>query len=390
MTESLSDDEALLRELGVTLESEKPRSYTPLEARLIAGFEDILRFHNEHGRAPCHGRDRDIFERLYAVRLDRLRENESARELLADMDKPNLLSAESGEGAALDDLDDEALLEALGVRQEEDITALRHVAPVAHRRAAEEVAGREICRDFETFQPLFENVRADLKTGMRETRRAARQEDIEVGGTFIVNGQLAYVAEKGQPIEQGGRTDARLRVIYDNGTESDLLMRSLQRALHKDERGRTVTSPSAGPLFADVEDNETGTIYVLRSLSELPSIAPIRDAIVKIGVTGGSVKSRIANAEKDATYLLGRVEVMDEYTLYNVNRKKLEKMLQTIFQDAQLQIEIPDRFGNAVRPREWFFVTRGAVAKAVDLIKTQKIQDFVYDREAADFRRIDK
>jgi len=392
MTKVLSD-EALLAELGVDIKVEPPRTYTALEARIIAGFEDIQRFYEEQGRPPNHGEENDIFERLYAVRLDRLKENAQALELLSDIDKHGLLGGADTNNASSEDLDDEALLASLGASEtanDTDITKLRNVSPVAHRRAAEEVAGREVCRDFETFEPIFKVVKSELKTGIREIRTAATQEDFNVGRMFILNGQMAYIAWKGEEKKATGKNlfDARLRVVFDNGTESGLLMRSLQRALNGDDRGRSITEPNAGPLFADQNENETGTIYILRSKSNLPQILPIRDAILKVGVTKNSVKTRIANASKEATYLLGEVELVDEYTLYNVNRNKLEKMLQHIFQDAQVQVEIPDRFGNLVKPREWFFVTPQAVAKAVKLIQTHKIKDYTYHRDTASFELI--
>lgn len=392
MTDVLSD-EALLAELGVDIKAEPPRTYTALEARLIAGFEDIQRFYEEQGHSPRHGEENDIFERLYAVRLDRLKENTQALELLTDIDKHGLLDGADTNNARSEDLDDEALLASLGASEtaiDKDITKLRNVSPVAHRRAAEEIAGREVCRDFELFDPIFKAVKGELKTGVRETRTAATQEDFDVGRLFILNGQMAYIAWKGEEKKATGKNlfDARLRVIFDNGTESGLLMRSLQRALNGDERGRSITEPNAGPLFADQKENETGTIYVLRSKSNLPQISPIREAILKVGVTKNSVKTRIANASKEATYLLGEVEIVDEYTLYNINRNKLEKMLQHIFQDAQMQVEIPDRFGNPVKPKEWFFVTPQAVAKAVQLIQTQKIKDYTYNRDTASFEFI--
>ena len=222
MTEALSD-EALLAELGVDVKVEAPRTYTALEARLIAGFEDIQRFYEEHGHAPRHGEDNDIFERLYAVRLDRLRENAQALQLLADIDKDGLLDGGDIDRSVSTDLDDEALLASLGASEapiDTDITKLRNVSPVAHRRAAEEIAGREVCRDFELFEPIFKAVKGELKTGVRETRTAATQEDFDVGRLFILNGQMAYIAWKGEEKKATGKNlfDARLRVIFDNGT----------------------------------------------------------------------------------------------------------------------------------------------------------------------------
>ena len=166
-------------------------------------------------------------------------------------------------------------------------------------------------------------------------------------------------------------------------------MRSLQRSFNdKKNNPRAISNLNSGPLFGEDTDseNQTGTIYVLRSKSDLPMVKPIRDAILKIGVTGGAVKSRIANAPNDPTYLLGEVEVVDEFTLYNINRKKLEGMLHKIFADAQVQLTIPDRFGKPVQPREWFLVTQEAVARAVELIQSGEISRFRYDRDKALFK----
>lgn len=384
----------LLRELGVEIELEKPKQYSPLEARLIAGFEDILKFVEEHGHAPRHGEDRDIFERLYAVRLDQLRKNEQAISLLKVMDTEGLLHKQT---PSVDpEVDDETLLAELGANDEVasvDITKLRNVSPVKHRRAAEEVANREVCRDFETFEPLFEQLRKDLELGIRKTVADTTQDDFAVGRFFIIRGQIAYVAEKGDDFKATGKNifDARLRVIFDNGTESALLMRSLQRSFNDPKNNaRAISEPDSGPLFGDQneQENETGTIYVLRSLSDLPEVAPWKDTILKIGVTGGEVKRRIANAKNESTYLLGEVEIVDEYKLYNINRVKLEGMLKRIFADARLSLTIKDRFGNPVKVTEWFLVTRDGVSQAVQLIQSGEIKNYVYDREKAIFRKL--
>lgn len=151
--------------------------------------------------------------------------------------------------------------------------------------------------------------------------------------------------------------DARLRVIYANGTESNLLRRSLQRALYKDETGRRLSDPDMGPLFggeAEPDDIESGTIYVLRSKSNHPYVVEHRELIHKIGVTGGKVETRIAGANKDATYLLADVYVVATYKLHNLNRTRLENIFHRLFGAVQLDLTIEDRFGNPVNPREWF------------------------------------
>jgi T5orf172 domain len=180
--------------------------------------------------------------------------------------------------------------------------------------------------------------------------------------------------------------DSRLRVIYDNGTESNLLMRSFQRALHRDAAGRLITNPETGPLFAEEpadDDLASGTIYVLRSKSNHPLVAANKDVLHKIGVTGGKIETRIANAKLDPTFLMADVEVVATYELYNVNRVKLENVIHRVFDPAQLDIEISDRFGNPVRPREWFLVPLFVVNEVVERIKDGTITNVVYNPKSA-------
>ena len=396
----LSDDE-LLAELGVTVEPKKAGGLTPREERIIAGFEDILNFHEQHGRAPMHGEQRDIFERLYAVRLDRLRALPECRELLAPYDKYGMLrGAATPAEAAPDELDDGALLAELGVdaAKADDISVLKHVVSREEKRAAEEIANRTPCEDFEAFKPLFERVRQELDEGVRQTRNLDKAEmqlaDIRPGEWFIVGGQIAYIASAGEEfVTEYDRKDRRLRVVYDNATESNVLARSLQKALYRDGAGRRITNPSAGPLFgneAEGDDLESGTIYVLRSKSDLPEIAKHRQLIHKIGVTGGSVEGRITQAAQDPTYLLAEVEIVASYRLFNINRTRLENIFHRLFGAVRLDLSITDRFGQPVKPREWFLVPLHVIDQAVEKIKDGSITEFVYDPTTASLQRAGK
>ncbi|MAC35347.1 GIY-YIG nuclease family protein [Parahaliea mediterranea] len=385
----MTDLDELRAELDEFAQPEKKKGHSAREERIIAGFEEIQRFADQHGRAPQHGEDRDIFERLYAVRLDRMRALEECRTLLATMDHQGLISGgDATEVEPVEAMDDDALLAELGgAAGTSELTELRHVRSSAEKRAAEEIANREKCEDFEDFKALFEQVERELKSGLRKTRRFVKDASVEEGNFFILNGQLAYVAEVGETIKApNGENDARLRVIYSNGTESDLLRRSLQRALYKDEAGRRVTEHDAGPLFSESwedDDIESGTIYVLRSLSEHPFVAEHRELIHKIGVTGGKVETRIANAAHDATYLLADVEVVATYKLAGINRRKLEALFHRILAPAQLELTIQDRFGHPVKPREWFLVPLHVIDEAVQRIRDGSITDVIYDPKAA-------
>jgi len=384
-------NEELLGELGVDVVAEKKSALTPRQERIIAGFEDIQRFFEEHGRQPVNGQDRDIFERIYATRLDQIKRQKDCVELLANLDHQKLLDGSDVSEGLPDDIDDEDILNVLGVELgpsgEGDITDLQHVKTRAEVRAAEEVANRKRCDDFDRFKPIFLEVQQDLKLDVRKTVPFKDEASVKQGDIFILSGQIVYVAEMGEMFQAGyGRPDSRLRVIYDNGTESDILMRSLQRALNKDENGRRVSDPVAGPLFKDEPsegDQASGTIYICRSLSNDPYINEHRDIIHKIGVTSGSVETRIAAAETDPTYLFAKVKLVATYELYNINRNKLEKLLHRFFENARLDVRIQDRFGKPVSPREWFVLPLDCIEEAVERIKDGSIIDYKYDQGSA-------
>ncbi len=360
------------------------------EERVIAGFEDIQRFVDRHGRAPQHGEDRDIFERLYAVRLDRLRALPDCRALVEPLDHQGLLAVAKDLAELGADWDvDQLAAELADVSDAEDITVLRHVRTSAHKRAAEEIADRQRCEDFDTFRPLFERVQADLKTGLRQSHAIeAGSRSIEAGDFFILDGIMLYVAEVGEPLKTtAGEVDRRLRAVFANGTESNLLLRSLQRAFYNDPAARRLVSPETGQLSfggeLEADDVESGTIYVLRSLSDEPYVAQHRDLVHKIGVTGGALEARIADAQHDATYLLAKVEVVATYRLAGINRTKMENLFHRLFAAARLNITIHDRFGHPVQPQEWFLVPLFVIDEAVERIRDGSITQYVYDPASA-------
>lgn len=386
-----NDDIELLDELGVEAEPVAIGGRTAKEQRIIAGFEEIERFVEEHGRLPQQGESRDIFERLYAMRLDRIRESTECRGILAGLDSRGLLGPETGprEFRVEEAPGDEALLSELGVPVEpaDDVTKLVHVRPREEIKAAEEIAQRNPCPDFAVFKPLFEKVQQQLASGERRTIPYKDYAETKKGDLFILDGQKVIVADMGEPfVSDYGRPDRRLRVVYDNGTESDLLLRSLQRALNKDKASRRISEPDLGPLFSGEEESDdlpTGYIYVLRSKSDNDFVAQNRSVIHKIGVTGGDVKSRVANAANDPTYLLAEVEIVATFRLANINRQRLEALLHKFFGKARLDLELKDRFGVQVKSREWFLVPLAVIEEAIQKLLEGTIENFQYDPKSA-------
>lgn len=385
-----SDLDELADELAEFAPVEKAVGRPAIEERVIAGFEEIQRFVEKHGRLPQHGEGRDIFERLYAVRLDRLRALPDCRALLQPLDHQLLLSGAPfvAEPVAAYNVDQLAA-ELADAPETNDITVLRHVRTSAEKRAAEEIADRKPCADFEAFRPLFERATKEIKTGMRQSQPiTAGNRSIEVGDFFVLDGVTVYVAEMGDPLKTtAGEVDRRLRLVFANGTESNLLLRSLQRAFYDDPAARRLVSPETGQLSfggeLEADDVESGTIYVLRSDSDHPYVKQHRDLVHKIGVTGGKVETRIANAENDSTYLLAKVEVVATYKLAGINRSRMENLFHKLFAPARLDITLQDRFGRPVQPEEWFLVPLFVIDEAVARIKDGSITGYVYDPGAA-------
>ncbi|MDO4683187.1 MAG: GIY-YIG nuclease family protein [Lautropia sp.] len=442
------DDDRMLAELDIDTSPLPKSAANPQVERLRLGFEAILDFHENHRRAPTQDGSADIFERLLAVRWGAIQHDADMLALLADMghdtallNAPECIRGQedniSSRIASLtearhakttldpDNMDDEGLLAALGLSDElstngTDINNLNHVRPSAvrslssnRRSPAQDIAQRTVCPDFERFQPRFRQISEELRQGTRKTigfgQKAAGDKgaSVEAGDLFILNGQLLLVVEKGESfVAPNQDTDARLRVIYDNGTESDLLMRSLKRALSKDRHGRRVekleesdrrisqlergrlaefsyqgsVETKSSVLHAHTSLGvETGTIYVLRSRSTNAYIEQYRNLIHKIGVTGGCVEKRVANAAHDPTYLMADVEIVTTYQLHNVHRHQLESLLHRFFGSAQLDISILDRFGHPVHPREWFLVPLNAIDEAIRRIQDHSIVHYRYD-----------
>jgi len=364
--------------------------------RLVREFEEIIRFVDDHGREPKEpdaevGRNVTTTERTLAIRLRKLREKPDLSATLSPHDRYGLLKAPSPGTASLEtspgregprptSLDEIfAMDDGILSTDADDIFELRYVG--GKKAEPDWVADRIKCDDFHLFKPLLDNCQADIESGKRKTLRFANEQEISAGDFFILNGILVYVAELNDPHIRNGRPDARLRCIFDNGTESDMLLRSLASQLYSDRNGRRVSSPEAGPLFGTevVEgDVRKGYVYIAVSLSKNPQIAGMKN-LYKVGVTTGKPERRIRRAEVDPTFLMAPARLLKTYTIYNADPGKVESILHAFFVDVCLDIEIPDRFGRMIRPREWFMVPLEAIEQAVDRLIDGTIGDFRYD-----------
>lgn len=362
------------------------------ESRVFQAFEEINVFIDRMGFKPGEGpKDRRIgvSERALQTRLRTYLENPVLVQALTDLDRHDLLTASAPRPpVTLDELlesDDDLL---------DDPNAGIFKMKIARAAPAkpELVSAREPCLDFEKFRPLFDKAAAQLVSGERKSMKFANEQEIEAGGLFILNGLMVYVAEVRDPHIRNGKRNARLRLIFDNGTEGNNLLRSLATELYKDPNGRRLSDPYVGPLFgpggaelvdvAAPQDRITGCIYVVKSLSTVPDIARLDGQLFKIGFTTGNLDDRIRMAADDPTFLMAPVRPVVSYEAINLNANKFENIVHRFFAEARLDIEIKDRFGKPIRPREWFLLPLTVIESAIPLIIDGTILRHRYDHRA--------
>jgi hypothetical protein len=352
--------------------------------RLEASFLEIVDFYSENGRKPSAGAI-DMAERKLGVRLIGILVDDEKVEALKHLDNRGLLAPleppESIEEVLREDsfglLDDPT-----------GITTLKNVTkPVT---TAEYKAHQRQCKDFYKFEPLFVEVQQKLKNGEMRMKRFMTEQQIAKGEFFVLRGQVVYVAERGVDYRKHGKRDARLRVIYENGTESDLLSRALARGLYRG--GSRIVGEI--DLLADAreeasdEDKGTGYIYVLSSMSDDPQIANIQN-LYKIGFSNGAVEDRIKNASRDPTFLMADVKIVAAYKTFNMNTQKLENMLHKIFSRARLNIETIASNTLKYVPNEWYIVPIDVIDQAIALINNAEIVNYYYDNDKQEISLIE-
>lgn len=346
------------------------------DERLIQSFSEIKEFYSTHHRAPEESTD--IKERQLWVRLSHIKDDYEKCLALKEHDKCGLLD-EVKEIETIDDVIDIDPLGLLsdGVDDEPDIFTRNFTKSMTEREKADFVARRKNCKDFDSFDNLFKDIHSDLAKQKRKTLKF-HLNHLEKGNFFIHNGMLVLL-ESYNDLQRDKKTrmfDGRTRVIFENGTESNMMYQSLRKILEKD--GKSVSAKKLGSKIIDSKDNATGFIYILRSLSDNHDIRAI-DNLYKIGYTSTTVSERIKNASTDPTYLMAEVESIAEFQTLNVNPQKLENLIHTFFNRVKLDIKIKDDKGNIKSPKEWYVVPLDIIRKVIELIISGEITNYRYD-----------
>lgn len=361
------------------------RSSITVDERLLQSFQQINDFYRQHGKEP-ESNPSNILEFQLFNRLKGLRASKEKCEALQEVDEFHLLTfiePEKPITSVADIFSDDSF--GLLDDEAESIFDLKHV-PKSPMEMPEKIAQRKRCKDFDQFEHLFKQCHAELTSGIREARQFTGEQQIKPGHFFVLHGVMVYVAEVGEKEVKNGKVNARLRCIFENGTESNMLLRSLATELYKDETGRRILDHHEKALEAleqiQAEDEKTGYLYVLQSLSQQADIASIQN-LYKIGYSTVPVLERIKNAAEEPTYLMAPVKVVEVFECYNLNPQKFELLLHTFFGKACLNVDVFDKTGKRFSPREWFVAPLHIIEAAANMLINGEIVNYRYDPDSS-------
>lgn len=368
----------------LAVDEPKATLVSPQDSRLIDSFQEISDFYETNQRCPELGDD--IGEYRLASRLAAIKKDPKKVKTLLPYDYYNLLESEETKSVSVEELINDDPLGLLDGEDEADsIYTLSHVKP-SERLRPDYIAHRKVCKDFDLYEKAFQQIHDDLEHGRRRLVEF-KEGDLHEGCYYVLRGVVLYLEQNlavKQKIEYKSgakvRREGRTRCIFDNGTESSMLYRSLGKALKLD--GFCISDlieQKEGFVSIDASDVQNGYIYVLRSLSRAPQIRSIRN-LYKIGYCSGDVTTRIKNAVHEPTYLMNDVEVVLTIRCYNLDVPYLEASIHSFFSNVNVYFEVRDDEGIIHYPKEWFTVPLNIIEEAIPLIVDKKIDSYRYDK----------
>ncbi len=381
LKEIISNDPLNLLKLETKAENKTTES---IDEKLIRSFEEITDFYEKFNHEPLFSKD--ISEYMLASRLKGIRNNPQKVKDLLPFDFYNLLKNEESKSITVEDLLGEDPLNLLTNDEDDSIYNLIHIKP-SERIRPDYISRRTICKNFDEYEAIFTKIHNELKTGKRKLQ-LFKEDDLQTNHFFVLRGVLLFLEKKelstkDEAFKSGARTrtDGRTHIIFDNGTESNMLYRSLYKALLND--GFTVSEEiiqNVEQTQIDDNDIQNGYIYVLRSLSNNPEIMKIKD-LYKIGMCSGDVTERIKNAKNEPTYLMSDVEVILTVRCYNLNVLNLESNIHNFFNSVNMNFEVTDKDGNIHYPKEWYIVPLNIIEEAINYIIKGQDSVYFYNKE---------
>jgi len=360
---------------GLFTAQEKAKPITA-DDRLTSSFKQITEFVEINDRLPDINAT-DISEASLAARLNSIKTNKDKVEALKPVDSLGLLE----ELEAPESIDELFSDDTYGLFSSDGDDILKVSKVLSKPRPVKERADRKRAADFQEYKPGFVEQQQLLAEGKLKLRRYVSVNQLHMGAYYVHAGQMLRIIDAGEKKWVYDRNKERFRIIYENGTESNMYRRSLSMRLYED--GYEIVPIADESVYEELSDTDTivGYIYVLRSLSDSPQVQNIKN-LHKIGFATTTVADRIKDAEKDPTYLMSGVEVVDSYVLTgDYNPQKVEHFIHRIFADAKVDLTIIDKDGRDYTPSEWYSVPQLAIEQAVNMLQNGDIVDFHYDKD---------
>lgn len=358
----------------------RSKSASP-DDRLADAFLEINDFYAEHGRIPMVDTT-DINERKLGVRLRALILDDAKAEALTSIDTHGLLKT----APPPESLNEIFTGDQFGLLDDPTgVLTIRNVP--TNIKKADNIARARKSKDFAKYEQGFKDIHAGLKSGEWLRTSISSEYQIQANKYFVFNGVLAYVENRDDSFRIKGKINARLHVIYENGTESNILLRSFARTLYRAKEGARIVPADyqTNPEWQDAtdEDQVTGRIYILKSLNEEPRVQDIQN-LYKIGYTTGEIEDRIRNAQADPTYLTAPVEIVASYKCLNMNAQKLEHLIHRFFGEVKLDMSLTSPDGKSYVPSEWYVVPLDVLDRVINLIINGEIVHYRYGSDLHD------
>lgn len=379
-------------DFGLLNPKDKSRDIKTDEHRLIDSFEEVNLFFEKNKREPSTS---SMTEYNLLARLKGFRQDENKKKILKPFDRFNLLGYVEMELKTFDQIVDEDDLGLLNSQGDLSIFEFKHIPKQERRSETDFVAQRQAIDndEFKKYELMFHRVHQELKEGKRKLLNFENfEKNLQIGNFYLLDGMLLFLESADlqhgyKELKSGDRlrVDGRTVTIFENGTMSNLLFRSLGKAIQKNGKLITKTYESLQNDFLNSssilkDDIQSGWIYVLKSQSTNPKISANKD-LYKIGFTVLNVTDRIKNAANEATYLFAEVDIIATYRCFNLNTHHFENLIHRFFGDSCLDIDLLSPDKNRVTPREWFVVPIEVINEAIELLINGNIIDYKYDKE---------
>ncbi len=375
------------------------RAKAPTANILANQLEEISNFYEQNGRVPRS--DAQSFdEKRLARRLHAFKSNPEQCGALSEYDRYSLLESDlaAQENVQIDKVEDKSLPTELD--KSELVTSLDDIfddddddgllefdaphlftkthVPAEKKSQPEEIARRQPCAEFHRYSPIFETIQQEIKSGSASLERFRHELQMRVGDVFVLNGLMGYVHSAGERLEGYSSYNARLHLIFENGTEMHMLFQSLTHGLVRDDRGCKVIREGL-PLEPDDTPVPAGLVYVLATKSTNSALAPYKANLYKVGFTDGTVEERIKYAETDKTFLEAPVRVVMTTECYNIDAHKLETLIHGFLGHRRLNVTLKGHTGQSYSPKEWFFVPLNTVLEVISYILDGTISKYRMD-----------